>query len=540
MFLKIPFLAIILSLAGASGLFAQTSASDDLVIRGPLGQEFVFRPISLGLDEKERISSLQYTMGDPSLGFKAFPTKVSLGGAFLAGSSTGRPGREWVYYLGKYEVTEGQYHSIMNPETAGGEKLKSRMPMTGLSYYEVQVFLDRLNQWMFENALDQLPALNNTPGFMRLPTEAEWEFAARGGLAVSADVLGAANPYPDDLAAYEWFAGPKSSHNQVQPVGKLKPNPLGLHDMLGNVAEMTNTLYQMEYYQGRSGGLTARGGNFLTVEKDVSAALRVEEPLYLGDKKQGLRPNRKPILGLRLAIGAPIMTDRSEISALEDAWEDYLESARRVDSPAGLSTAPVGIRTDVKAEDARGHLANLKTRLEAGGLPETFMDPVNQDLGRLEASLAGIDLIRKQAETDSARSWVRSGVFAAHQYMREEAKRPRLEEIIKINEMRASQEAKDKDMLNQLYARLRDLKSNLAETLTAYHDALVQMGSLDQTTVLESIRRYRDDLASRQPAPTDILTALTVLTNHFELLTKDRVLNRENLIRDLNAVTLAE
>jgi len=535
---KLPFLFVLaFFLSGAAGLFAQ--AADDLVIPGPGGQEFVFRPVPLGLGEDERFSSRHFTMGDPAMGFKAFPAKVSLGGAFLSPSAANRSKKEWVYYLGKFQITEGQYHAVMNPETAGEEKLKSRLPMTGLSFYEVQAFLDKLNQWLFENALGRLPVQNNTPGFLRLPTEAEWEFAARGGLAVPADVFAEAWPYPDELAAYEWFAGPKSSHNEVRPVGQLKPNPLGLHDMLGNVSEMTNTLYQLEYYQGRSGGMAARGGHFLTAEKDLNAALRIEEPLYLGDKKQGLKPNRKPTLGLRLAIGVPIMTDRAEIAALEEAWDDYLESARRTVSPAGLSTAPVGVRSDVEAEDARGHLGNVKARLAAGELPPAFLDPINQDLGRLEASLSGLDIIRKRAETDSARSWVRTGVFAAHQYMREEAKRPKLEEVIKAHQPQA--ENKDDEMLNRLQARWADLQGNLADTLSAYHDALSQMGSLDKATVLESIKRYGEELKSRRPPVSrEILSALELLERHYKTLTKDRVLNRENLIRDLKAAVPAE
>ena len=46
------------------------------------------------------------------------------------------------------------------------------------------------------------------------------------------------------------------------PVGGLAPNALSLHDMLGNVAEMTSGLYQVEYYQGRIGGFVARGGHY--------------------------------------------------------------------------------------------------------------------------------------------------------------------------------------------------------------------------------------------------------------------------------------
>ena len=92
-----------------------------------------------------------------------------------------------------------------------------------------------------------------------------------------------------------------------------------------------------------------------------------------------------------------------------------------------------------------------------------------------------------------------------------------------------------------LQARRADLQGNLDDALTAYYNAMTQMGSLDQTTVKESLKRYSEDLKSRQPPVSrDILSAIELLGRHYDTLTTNRVLNRETLIRDLNSVTLAE
>ena len=118
---------------------------------------------------------------------------------------------------------------------------------------------------------------DGTPGVVRLPGEEEWEFAARGGVAVNSECFQKAPPYEGELAKHEWFGGAHSSFGKLKEVGLLAPNPLQIYDLLGNAAEMTGSPYQLEYGHGRIGGFTVRGGSFRTAEGDIRASLRTEQ-----------------------------------------------------------------------------------------------------------------------------------------------------------------------------------------------------------------------------------------------------------------------
>ena len=108
---------------------------------------------------------------------------------------------------------------------------------------------------------------------MRLPTEDEWEYAARGGAAVAdADFAEPRFPMPEGMARYVWFAGTQSANGKPQLTGLLKPNPLGLFDILGNLDEIAFAPFHLNKLgraHGAAGGFVVRGGNYLTAEADI-------------------------------------------------------------------------------------------------------------------------------------------------------------------------------------------------------------------------------------------------------------------------------
>ncbi|NLB55858.1 MAG: formylglycine-generating enzyme family protein [Lentisphaerae bacterium] len=127
------------------------------------------------------------------------------------------------YWMGRTEITQDQWVSVMgyNPSFFSGDKL----PVEKVSWFECTKFCKKLTQR--ERRAGRLPE-----GYVyRLPTEAEWEFAAIGGVK-SKGYLYAGS---DDIDEVAWYNG--NSGNKTQPVGQRQPNELGLYDMSGNVYE---------------------------------------------------------------------------------------------------------------------------------------------------------------------------------------------------------------------------------------------------------------------------------------------------------------
>ena len=441
---------------------------DEIVLPGPEGTSFAFRIVRVK-GGTGPLAGQSFIMGDPSGDFRTPPTAVVLGGSF-----TGE--KERAYYMGKFEITEAQYHAVIGDKKA--EKGKEEYPVTNVSYFDAMRFIDELNRWLYANAMDKMPKAGPFPGFVRLPCEEEWEFAARGGTMVDATAFDAETPYDenDDLAAYEWFSGPDSSHNKLQKAGKLKPNPLGLHDMLGNVQEMTNSLYRVEYYQGRSGGFTARGGHYLTEEDAMTSARRSEEPFYLGSAEKGMKPNVKPTMGFRLVLAAPILTDREAIAAMDKAWEEHRAGAGAT-MPAALSVSDVSTQEEVPAQEALKRLQRIREALDKAGLA----DALKQEISGTEAALRDMAKVRRQADEASAKVWAKiageRGMYLA-------------------SNLQGYEITKDAPTEN-LRRRSEQFAYNVRAGLENYGEILTELAKLPKDAVLAGFDEHAETLRAR-------------------------------------------
>jgi formylglycine-generating enzyme required for sulfatase activity len=142
------------------------------------------------------------------------------------------------FYLGRHEVTQAQWTAVMGSNPSQFQVESAHVPATVVPSRPVE----SVSWTMTED-------FNTTTG-LRLPTEAEWEYACRAGTTTAFhSFAGYPNGSNDDtlLENIAWFGS--NSMNQTRPVGQKLANALGLYDMSGNVWEWVNDLYSGTYYQ---------------------------------------------------------------------------------------------------------------------------------------------------------------------------------------------------------------------------------------------------------------------------------------------------
>ncbi len=453
-------------------LYNPAPLDNDVVLPLPCGGAMAFRQVHVPLSKPLDDFPIQIGQDGTGWGYVEQSRPAHISGSF---SDTSEATSRY-YLMAKYELTELQYEALM-ADTCPEPSTKKRLPKVALSWFEALQVSDNYNLWLRENAAESLPQEDGVAGFARLPTEVEWEFAARGGLEVStAEYRDSRYPMPDGLNAYEWFSGAQSSNGKLQLAGLLAPNPLGIHDLLGNASEIMFEpfhLNKLDRQHGQAGGYIVRGGNYLSPREDVRTALRGEESYYSDtDHTQGRAT------GMRLVFVAPTLTSRERIAAIEEQW-----------SALGL-----GEQEEDGTPDAAVQLAALASGVEDNALQE--------ELQSLERQLRASNQRQEEARNQAIRASLNLGAFLCTKLEDDGVFYDFLENNYRVNcendspdASCAMRESRLQEQEQRLQGLSRYYASSLIESATLYSTDAIE----EQVTVFSEILSLNAQLRGLEP-----------------------------------------
>lgn len=500
---KIKISAILTALCASLPVFADSwevkffnpkPMDDDVILPMPCDGAMAFRLVRTGTKAPLEDRAIVLGAENSEQLFAEYATPNYIAGSF------DKDGERY-FLVAKYEVNQLQYQAVMN-ESCPKVELKMRLPANEVSWFDSVTFANKYSEWLLKNYADKLPQEDHKKGFVRLPTNTEWEFVARGGVLVSeAEFRDRTFPVPEGMTKYIWSS--KNANGKLQLVGLLKPNPLGVFDMLGNVNEIVFDAFKankLDRYHGQSGGIAVRGGSYLTSEDQMSSAYRIEQPYY-NDQGQAYRAKDT---GFRVVISAPVVTSPERMKQLTQAWQKLGQSSD-------------------KDQEIVGNLAHIKNSVESKEL--------KKQLKGLEDALRASNQVKDEQRDRAIQSALRLGAFLCTDVADLN--------MLYVNAQKAysvlCEEGENSESCPKLKEKMTQSQTVRDFVLNYYADSLVDMQA---TYSVDSVKKQVDPVVRKLASQnkSNLHSYVNVYWQHLEQYYTDRKIDRDDWLKSCSSV----
>lgn len=395
--------------------------------------------------------------------------------------------KAFYYFIGKYEVTNFQWKAVMNDACSGTGSpfsVDDPRPKTDISWFEAVEFSRKYTEWLIQNAPEYLPKFSNDRfGYLRLPTEAEWEYAARGGHMVTESQLNDEEFFPLNDRPHKDFAvftdqDAAKPQQKLAWIGSKCANPLGLFDTAGNVAEMVLDPFHFSIgfrLHGAAGGFIIKGGSFRKSLVEIMPGRREEQPFFLGDGAF-----RSSDVGFRVVLSG-ILTPRDRKERLDQEWANLGVRQNSGQASAKFSGSKIEI------DQSKDPIAEIE-RFVAVSADETE----KKNLLFLREVLKQNSILLKEQEAETVKGIIRSALFTAESLQNYAIRRK-----VVVNELSKLEKMKDETVSQSILDSLESGIARAKETVGLLDSAMDHFVKFYLNRIRET-QRYPEELFASQ------------------------------------------
>ncbi|MFT3957655.1 MAG: SUMF1/EgtB/PvdO family nonheme iron enzyme [Desulfovibrio sp.] len=504
-------------------------ADNDIILPMPCGLSMVFKLVAVPAKGLLWDMPMRPGVDDSAHQDRAFYDRrynTALSGAFTledlpaAWRKLAPQGQNYFYLVAKYEVSNLQWHAVMDnacPDTANPGADAAR-PATDMSWYDAVDFTRRYTTWLLQNAPDSLPRFagdQRNVGFVRLPTETEWEYAARGGQTAGSQLLLQedffALPTGESKADYAVYRPEQGARAEgMANIGSRKPNLLGIYDTAGNAAEMVLDAFRFSMagrLHGSAGGFVRKGGSFLSGDAEILPGRREEMPFFLTDGPAHARD-----LGFRPVISGINTPGGGRPQELTAEW-----------NKAGEKLAPLA----QDGQTARNPLDELDRLLAAA--PD---EASRKNLQDLRNTIKENNIVLERQKQLEAQSLLRTGVYMIETIRNYSIRRNSLKTQIESmeREKAAAKGAaleKLKQILDTANRGLVMLDTSIEKSLTFYRSKVEESALLAPEVLAAADASLAKDFSGNDPFNENMHRNLELYRLHVDAVRKNKTISRE-------------